>query len=443
MYVAGSPVYHSRLAHWLSGPLDVDSLNRSLDEIARRHEVLRTRYEDGGDGPVQVLLPEARLSVTVTDISGLPEADREARALELARLAAVRPFDLRTGPPVRAELIRLGERDHLLVVAFHHIVVDGWSAGVFERELGALYGACAAGETSPLPELPLTYLDYAAWQRVQPPDPGLERRLDYWRARLADPPVLELAADRPRPRVPTLRAGLESRTLPADAAAALRALARRERATPAMAILAALASLLARRTGQSDVMIGMAVANRDLAECEDLIGYLTNLLVLRTDVSGTPTFRELIGRMRETCLDAYANDVPFEKLVESLQPERKHSGNPLTDVQVSFVPPRAPLEMAGLSCRPAGIEAPTHTGQPITLYVTDAPDGSGSGTRLDLLYHSDLFTAAQMAALADQLEHLLAAATAAPDAPAGGVSLVTPAARRVLPDLSAGLDRPR
>jgi amino acid adenylation domain-containing protein len=189
-------------------------------------------------------------------------------------------------------------------------------------------------------------------------------------------------------------------------------------------------------------MIGMAVANRDQVECEDLIGYLTNLLVLRTDVSGTPTFRELIGSMRETCLDAYANDVPFEKLVENLQPERKHSGNPLTDVQVSFVPLRPPLEMRGLSCRPAGLEAPTHTGQPITLYVTDGADGSGSGTRFDLLYHSDLFTSAQMAALADQLVHLLEAATAAPDTPAGRISLVTPAARRVLPDLSGRLDRP-
>jgi amino acid adenylation domain-containing protein len=332
----GSTTYNMPWPLRLRGTTDTGALERALGEIVRRHESLRTVFREVDGAPVQVVVPFGGFALAAHDLSTLPEAEREAEMRRRITDEGARPFDLAAGPLFRASLLRLGENDHVLLLSMHHIVSDEWSMGVLSRELAALYEAYRDGRESPLPELAVQYADYAAWQREQLEGEALDRQLGYWRERLADAPaLLELPTDHPRPAVQTFRGATERIHLPVEVLEQLRALARQEGATLYMVALAAFQALLSRYSGSEDVVVGSPIAGRGRNEVEGLIGFFVNTLVLRTDVSGDPTFRALLGRVREVTLGAYDHqEVPFEKLVAELQPERSLSHAPL--FQVSF-----------------------------------------------------------------------------------------------------------
>ena len=339
----GSPTYHISHALRLSGTLDTEALKRSLKEILSRHEALRTTFAAVDGEPVQAISDTIDTKLPVQDLSGLPQAEREAEAKRLALEEKRRPFDLERGPLFRARLLRLDEEEHVLLISMHHIVSDGWSMGVFWRELGALYGAFARGGPSPLPELPIQYADYALWQRQWLKGEVLEEQLVYWKDQLAELPVLELPTDHPRPAVQTHRGARQSLALPESLTNALKKLSRQEGTTLFMVLLGALQVLLSRYSGQEDIAIGTPIAGRTRAETEELIGFFVNTLVMRTDLSGDPSFREVLSRVREVALGAYDHqDLPFEKLVEELQPERDLSRVPLS--QVFFALQNVPQE---------------------------------------------------------------------------------------------------
>ncbi|HEV7590988.1 MAG TPA: condensation domain-containing protein, partial [Longimicrobium sp.] len=300
----------------LRGRVDAGALDRALTEIVRRHHALRTVFEPRGGEPVQVVRPAPASVLELSDLSALAPHDREPAAREHAEAEAARPFDLAAGPLFRARLVRLSAAEHLLLVTLHHAVGDAWSLGVLFGELAALYRAFARGEASPLPELAVQYADFAAWQRRHLAGPVLERELGYWRAALAGTPaLLELPTDRPRPAVLGSRGAAHQLRLPADLVQRLAAVARQEEATPFMALLAAFFVLLSRYARQEDVVVGTSLAGRTREETEALIGFFVNTLAVRADLSGDPTFRALLGRVREATLGAYAHqELPFERL---------------------------------------------------------------------------------------------------------------------------------
>jgi non-ribosomal peptide synthetase component F len=331
----GATAYNLAFPWRLRGPLHVPALERAVAEIVRRHETLRTRIEARDGQPVQVVKPFRGWTLPVVD-RAIPQAGREAEFARIATDEAARPFDLAAGPLFRALLVRAADDDHLFVWTVHHVVGDGWSTGVFDRELAALYDAFAAGRPSPLPPLPLQYGDFAVRQRERLSGDELARQVAWWRERLAGAPaLLELPTDRPRPAVRADRGATFGFEIP-DVAARVEALARGEDATPFMVLLAAWLALLGRWSGQRDVLVGTPIAARTTPDVEGLIGYFANTLVLRGDLSGDPSFRELLARVREATLGAYEHqDLPFEKLVEEINPERSLSHTPL--FQVAFV----------------------------------------------------------------------------------------------------------
>jgi Condensation domain/Phosphopantetheine attachment site/AMP-binding enzyme C-terminal domain len=314
----GDPVYNIASALQVTGPLDPAALRRALAAVVARHESLRTTFGLAGAVPVQVIAPAAEARLLLADLSGLAPAEREREVARLCREEARRPFELAAGPLLRAVLLRLSAARHVLLFTQHHIVSDGWSSGVLSREVMALYSGAA------LPELPVQYADFAVWQRQWLTGEVLERQVDLWRRRLAGAPaVLDLPTDRPRPALRTTRGNHCKLRLPAEAAARLKALARELSATPFTVLLAAWQALLHRVTGQEDLCVAAPVANRDRREIAGLIGFFVNTLVLRGDLSGDPGFGELVSRLREVALEAFAHqDLPFEKLVEKLRPER-------------------------------------------------------------------------------------------------------------------------
>ncbi|MEU0032373.1 condensation domain-containing protein, partial [Streptomyces sp. NPDC006335] len=334
----GSVEYNVPSPMWFHGDLDVAALSKALDAVVARHEVLRTRLVAGPDGVAhQVIDPPTPVPLPVADVSDL--ADPVAAAHELLAADAAAPFDLAAGPLIRACLVRAG-LDHLLVLAMHHVVSDEWSERIFWRELSALYRASRTGAPDPLPPLPVQYADYAAWQRSWLSGDVLDGQLAYWRRQLAGAPVLELPTDRPRPPVRSSAGAAIGFTIPADTADAVRRIARANGATMFMTLLAAFDVVLGRYCGTDDVAVGTPVAGRTRAETEELIGFFVNTLVLRTDLSGDPSFAELLGRVRETALAAYAHqELPFEQLVDALVTERDRSRSPLFQVWFSYDPP--------------------------------------------------------------------------------------------------------
>jgi amino acid adenylation domain-containing protein/non-ribosomal peptide synthase protein (TIGR01720 family) len=415
-----SPAYNLPSALRLTGRLDVSALARSLEEIERRHEILRTVFVAESGIGTQVVRPHRPAGLPVVDLARLPPA---AAALELRRLAAAearRPFDLATGPPLRKTLVRLSAMAHVGLFTVHHIAADGWSLRVLVEELGALYGAFSRGRPSPLPELVLQYGDFAVWQRrwlagaAADAVPGgvLEAQLAYWRRQLAgELPALDLPYDRPRTAALSQRGASEPWGLSGTLCAGLRELARRSGATLFMVLLAGFKLLLYRYTGQRDVLVGTAVANRPRPELERLIGLFLNTLVLRTELAGDPRFGELLARERETALAALAHqDVPFEKLVEELRPHRQLSSQPL--FQVMFVLqnfPATALRLAEIEIEqvPAGDATARFD---LTLAVSDA--GPTLGGVLE--YDADLFEAATIRRLLANLTALLAAIVEGP-----------------------------
>jgi len=346
----GSPLYNIPQAVRLSGPLAPEALERALCEIIRRHATLRTTFSAQDGRPVQIIHPTLPFTLPVIDLTDRPGNERETEALRWAEAEARQPFDLQRGPLLRATLLRLAETEHIVLLTLHHIIADGWSMGVLVRELAQLYHAFVHNQPSPLPDLPVQYVDFVAWQHAYLRGATLERQLNYWKQRLGDlPPPLDLPTDRPRTAFNGARGAHRSFSLSAALTESLKAIGRSEDATLFMTLLAAFQTLLFRYTGQEDISVGSPVANRNRAEIEPLIGVFINTLVMRTDLSGQPTFRELLRRVRETTLDAYANqDLPFEHLVEVLHPERSLSRTPL--FQVMFILQNAPA--AGVS--PAG-----------------------------------------------------------------------------------------
>ena len=331
--LADGSVYNVLAVVRLVGALEIETLRKALREVVRRHEVLRTRFEVEDAMPVQVITPELKFELEVEDFSALPAPEREAEALRRAQEAAAQPFDLERAPLLRARLLRLGESEHWLLLTQHHIATDGWSSGVLRRELSVLYEAFREGKPSPLPELPVQYADYAVWQRDWLRGEVLEEQLSYWKHTLADLPVLELPTDRPRPAVAINRGGHLGFELGEDLARALKELGRREGATLFMTLLAAFQVLLYRYSGQEDVAVGVPLAGRRRPELEGLIGFFVNMLVLRGDLSGEPTFKDYLARVRTQALAAYAHqDMPFAKLVEELAPTRNLSRNRLFQV---------------------------------------------------------------------------------------------------------------
>ena len=342
---ADRATYNLPVVYELLGVLNVETLERSLNEVIRRHESLRTTFTIRDGQPVQVVRPSLTVGVPVVE---LPAADdRDALRVELRRQSdeySRQPFDLERGPLVRATLLKVSAEEHYLIVALHHIIGDAWSLGIFMSELSALYHAFNAGRPSPLAELPIQYADFAAWQREWMQGEVMRRQLGYWKEKLADlPPALRLPTDHPRPSVLTHRGGALCLPMSERLTGELNDLCRREGVTLFMALLAAFDVLLYKYTGQTDLSVGTPISGRSRPEAEGLIGLFVNTIVLRADLSGDLTFRELLGQVREMMLEAHAHqDVPFEKLVGELRPERSASHSPL--FQVMLVLQNAPVE---------------------------------------------------------------------------------------------------
>ena len=373
----GDPSYIIPLALRLGGALDAEALGRALAEIVRRHEILRTTYTLVDGHPAAIVREAAGFSLAACSLLGVPDAERDAALAREIAVEARRPFDLAAGPVLRATLFAFAADDHALVLTMHHVASDGWSVGVLNRELTALYEAFSQGRPSPLGELPIQYADYAVWQRGWLSGEVLDRHLAYWKGRLAGASrVLDLPTDRPRPPQPTHRGGVRRFALAAEPTAALRKLARGEGATLFMTLLAAFDVLLWRWSGQADLVVGSPIAGRTRAETESLVGFFVNTLVLRTELADDLTFRGLLARVREDALGAYAHqDTPFERLVQELEPVRDLSRTPL--FQVMFTLQNAPMGAArlpGLTRR--GVAADSGTAKfDLTLTLADGPSG--------------------------------------------------------------------
>jgi alpha-ketoglutarate-dependent taurine dioxygenase len=358
----GSAAYNLTAGIRLTGELKSAVLEQTFNEIVRRHESLRTTFATIDGDPVQIVSAPQGLRIPVVSLSELPEADREAEARRLSIEEFRRPFDLTRGPLLRVMLIKLWSQEHIMLLAMHHIVSDGWSMGVLVHEVTKLYKAFSAGSPSPLPELPIQYADFALWQRQWLTGERLESQLSYWTKRLAGaPPVLELPTDFRRPALQSLRGATLNFPLSASLTLELEALGRQHEATLFMVLLATFQVLLQRYTGKDDLVVATDIANRNRAETEGLIGFFINMLVLRADLSGNPTFVKLLGRVRELALEAYAHqDLPLEKLVGELQPQRNTSHSPL--FQVVFVLQNTPmpsLQIPDLGVTPINYENDT------------------------------------------------------------------------------------
>ncbi|HLA75266.1 MAG TPA: amino acid adenylation domain-containing protein, partial [Gammaproteobacteria bacterium] len=408
----GSAAYNICDAARLSGVLKVDILERALSEIVRRHEVLRTTFKSIEGTPVQVIHPATPLNLPLIDLRLLPRPQREAEVLRMAGEAARQLFNLDQGPLLRVTLLRVDEHEHVLLLTIHHIIFDIWSRKVFRRELHTLYEAYLQGRAAPLAELPIQYADYAYWQREWLQSGLQAQQMAYWKERLGGAlPVLELPADYPRPAQQTFNGALVSRVLPDALSQALLHLGQREGATLFMTLLAAFKALLHRYTGQHDIIVGTPIANRSRIETEGLIGFFLNTLALRTDVSGDPSFTELLIRVREQALQAYDHqDLPFERLVEELQPTRDPSHSPL--FQVMFVlqnDVQQSVGLPGVTFTP--LEVDNHTAKfDLTVFVIE----SGRRLTTHFEYNTDLFSEQTVAPWLDHWQTLLEGIVADP-----------------------------
>src|SRR6185503_17634758 len=340
--IPGTAAYNVPAGARITGTIDITVVRQSLDEIVRRHEVLRTTFVSLDGRARQVIAPAASVDLSVVELSHVPVAERETTAGRLVSEAARKPFKLDTGPLFRATLFRLSDRDHILLLTMHHIISDGWSMSVLLLELNVLYQAYSSGKPSPLPELPIQYADFAVWQREKLRDKALDDQLDYSTRQLGGPlPRVELATDYQRPAIQSSKGARQPFALDKKLITGLKSLSQEAGVTLFMTLLAGFKVLLNRYTGQYDVIVGSPVAGRNHAATEGLIGFFANTLVLRTDLSGDPTFRELLGRLHKSALGAYANqDVPFEKIVDTLQLERDLSHNPIFQILFSFTSAR-------------------------------------------------------------------------------------------------------
>lgn len=396
----------------IRGRLDADALRRSLAEVVRRHEVLRTTFHLGDAEPVQVVAAAAEPAFETVDLCALPQAEREAAARQRVQAAKRTLFDLARGPLLQAQLIRLGETEHVLAIALHHIVFDAWSMGILTRELELLYAANTGQPAAALPGLPVQYGDFAVWQRRWLQGDVLSRHLDYWQQRLAGMEPLELPLDRPRPALQTYTGAKATLRIDGGVSAALTEFARASGATPFMVLLAALGVLLSRYSGQADVAVGTPITNRDRPELQHLIGYFLNTLVMRLDLSGDPAFAELLARVRRTVLDGFAHQhLPFELLVDRLKVERDPSRSPL--FQVLFVMQNA-SESAPLRLGDLDIAALDTAGETTRFDLEFYVYQDAAGFSAHCVYNTDLFEAQTAERMLRHYAHLLAAVAADP-----------------------------
>lgn len=436
----GRAIHNRPAAFRLVGPLDVRILEQTLSEIVRRHQVLRTTFPTVDNLPVQVIAAAWPVTLPVTDLSELPVEDRANQAVEIATAEGHKAFDLARGPLLRARLLRLTEGEHILVITLHHTVFDAWSMIILGREMGVLYEAYSNGRSSPLAELPIQYADYAVWQRQQLQGEVLQEHLSYWKEQLAGVlPVLDLPSHHPWSAAQGIHGAEQSLRLSDDLTKSLRALSRREGVTLFMALLAVFQMLLHRYTGQDDIIVGAPVATRTRIEMEGLIGCFVNTLVLRVDFSGDLTFHELLARVRKVALEAYAHqDVPFEKLVQELQPERSLSRNPLFNILFNYTSTASDsLYHDGINISSVNLAEP-QARFPLACFVVE----QGSELDIRLVFPSEVFSAQRMACLLDQFHYLLEQVVVAPGSPIRSYSLVTPRARSLLPDARLPLPEP-
>jgi amino acid adenylation domain-containing protein len=436
----GNPFYNITWAVRVSGRLRVDVLHRALETVISRHESLRTTFTEVQGKPVQIIAERALVSLPITDLSESPTDERDEKARWLVREAAQLSFDLSRAPLFRASLVRLAEDQHIAIFTMHHIISDGWSTTVFVREVASLYQAFSAGLPSPLAPLPIQYADFALWQREYLQGDVLDTQLSYWREQLSGAPaLLELPTDRPRPPVQTFRGANQSLTISRQLTDELEALSQSEGATLFMTLLAGFQILLGRYSGQTDITVGTAIANRNRAEIEPLIGFFVNTLVLRTKLSDELTFREALGRVRETALSAYAHqDLPFEMLVEEVQPERDLSRAPLFQVMFTLQnAPRSGLHLVSEhTLKLTAMAAPNSTAK-FDLEMNLSEQAGGLSVTCD--YNTDLFDRGTIARLLKHYRRLLEGIISGPDVALWQLPMLTTEERRqVMVEVQSG-----
>ena len=417
-----NPAYNMLFAVRIAGNLDVAVLERSLNEIVRRHESLRTTFSVVEEKPVQVIAPTLEMKIPVFDFRELPENKRETEARQLIIEESKRIFDLSQGPLLRVNLLKLEEKEHILLLTIHHIVSDGWSMGLLFQEISTLYEAFSREHHSPLPELPIQYADFAIWQRQWLQGEVLEKQLFYWKKQLADAsPTIELPTDHPRPVTYTYDGASESVTLSESLSESLKKLSQQEDVTLFITLLSAFKTLLYRYTSQEDIIVGSPIAGRNRHDIESLIGFFVNTLALRIDLSGNPTFRELIGRVREVAFNAYDHqDLPFEKLVEELQPERNLNRSPLFQVMFTFQNvPRQSLQLSDLILIPLEFDNGISKFD-LTLNLSEEP----KGLRGWIEYNTDLFDADNIKRMIGHFQTLLEGIVENPDQRIGELPLL-------------------
>ena len=424
-----SDAYNIFMPVHLRGYLHIDALEKSIEEILRRHEALRTVYATEDDEPVQIIKPATAFTLQKIDLTKLPESQRDIKVQKLVKEESSRLFDLTAGPVLRAALVMMKPDEHILLTTVHHIVFDAWSAGILYRELSKLYQDFSKGNQTSLPELPLQYGDYAVWQRQWLHGEKLEEQVRFWREYLRDITTLELPTDRPRPPVQTFHGSKYSFQLSGDLRKALQDLSNRENVTLFMTMLAAFQGMMLRYTGQNDIVIGTPIANRTRSETEGLIGFFLNTLVIRADTSGNPAFRKMLLRVRELLLNAYTHqDLPFEKLVEELQPERDLSRNPLFQVLFTLQNMTdAGLDLAGITASQIEVQT-TRTRFDLEVHIAE----DAGGLKGAFVYNTDLFEASTIERMAGHYEKFLEGIADCPDQKLWDLPLLTDAERHQL-----------
>jgi acyl carrier protein len=413
----GNTGYNVAGALALSNLLDEKALKLAVGEIVRRHEILRTYFEAVDGEPRQVIRPPAPVEIPVEDLTGLPDGEREAAAARIVSAEAQRPFDLSQGPLMRLLLLRLREDGHVLFFNMHHAISDAWSMGILARELNELYAALSQGSPSPLPELPIQYADFAVWQKQRLQGEAHEMHLKYWKEQLAGAPMLRLPTDHPRPDYYVYRSAAQSVTLPEGLGDSLQQLALRQGVTLFMASLAAFEVLLHYYSGQEDIVVGTSIAGRNSVEVEPLIGLFVNILVLRSDAGGDPTFGEFLARLRDAALGAYLHqDLPFEAIVRELHPERSlNEAVPLFNVLFMLDNiPASPLSLSGLDISRFEINREIAR-YDLNLHVVKRDEGLS----VELHYNTSLFEPSTAARMLRHYELVLREVSSRPEARLG------------------------
>lgn len=428
-FLPENPLYNLPQTFHLIGQVNLNVLEQSINEIIRRHEVLRTTFGFSDGQPVQIIAPNLTVPLHLVDLSLLSQSEKDTEIQRLTIEECQQPFNLNHGPLVRTTLLQLGAEEYVLLLNIHHIVFDGWSVGTFFREMRLLYQAFANGQPSPLAELALQYADFALWQRQWLQEKVLLEQLDYWKQQLANLPILQLPSDRPRPAIQTYRGTRQPFAISKSLSETVTRFSQQEGVTLFMTLLAAFQTLLYRYTSSEDIQVGSVIANRHYQEIENLIGFFVNTLVLRSDFSNSPTFRQLLKQVREVTLEAYAHqDLPFEKLVEELEPERDLSRHPL--FQIGFALQNVPIpaiELSGLSIN----HRLEHNGTAkfdLFLELFETPDGISGWFE----YSTDLFDAATISRIGEHFQTLIAGIVANPDEKVADLPLLTTKERHKL-----------